>query len=153
MTDDLDQLPESRAWRRQWEPWLNADAYLSEHLSVTTARLFVDLMMPELIEVGGCAIRTSSYEPANFEGWWSHVAGNVIAIEVVLHGEHVALARRAALPRSAVRDDGHRRLRANRGPAQRAGVAHGFVASWTSWLEGSLVGDPSVAVLRAGAQR
>lgn len=82
---DPNDLPAFRAWRTQYEPELNAASYLSEHLTVTTARLFADVIIPELVEVRGCVILKSRYEPENFEEWWSHQGGDKVAVEGIIN--------------------------------------------------------------------
>lgn len=90
MTDfDSEDIPSFRAWRSQFRPPPDAAAYLAEHLNVTAAALFSELMCPDLTFVRGCVILTSRYRKDNFEQWWAQEDGNVSAIEAVVNHVHL----------------------------------------------------------------
>lgn len=82
-------LPAFRAWSERYEPRPDAAAYLSEHLSVTAARLFADVMLPELVMVQGCVILKSRYAAETFADWWTREQGDVQAVQRALNRLHL----------------------------------------------------------------
>lgn len=86
---DPNELPAFRMWSEQYEPRPDGAAYLSDHLSVASARLFADVMVPEFVAVQGCVILKSRYEPENFAEWWSREQGDVTAVERALNHLHL----------------------------------------------------------------
>jgi len=86
---DSHDLPAFRVWREEFQPPPDGNAYLAEHLSVTAATLFAELMSPDLVLVQGCVILGARYTPDNFEQWWSSEEGNVASIERALNHLHL----------------------------------------------------------------
>lgn len=90
MTDfDINNLPEFRSWRARFQPPPDERAFLSEHLSVTTALLFSEILVPDFTLVRGCVIVRSHFSPANFEQWWSSQSGESTSIERAINRIHL----------------------------------------------------------------
>lgn len=83
------ELPAFDAWRQSFDPAPDSLSYLSEHLTLTAAVLFADLMLPDLVEVRGCVLRRAAYDPAVFDEWWATEKGQVAAIERVINHLHL----------------------------------------------------------------
>lgn len=88
----------------------DADAYLAEHLSITSATFFAELMAPDLVFVRGCVVLKARYEPANFEEWWVKEEAKPAWIERALNHLHlwdlfepVGVVEERALERLAAR--------------------------------------------------
>lgn len=45
---------------------------------------------PAFVEVRGCVLLTSHYDPANFEQWWNATQGNHRQIEAVINHIHLS---------------------------------------------------------------
>lgn len=84
-----DQLPEFRTWSEQFEPPADTSAYLAREVSITAATILSELFFPELVNVRGCVLLSSSYESSNFEDWWQQMAGDQAAVERVLNHLHL----------------------------------------------------------------
>lgn len=82
-------LPAFQSWSRSYQPPADANAYLGEHLSVTTASLFTELLFPRMVLVRGCVILASRYEPENFERWWASTGGDHSAVERAINHIHL----------------------------------------------------------------
>lgn len=82
-------LPGFAAWQREFVPEPDERGYLSTHVSLTSAVLFSELMVPRFIRVRGCVIDSSRYDADNFEHWWSHEGGNIAAVERMINHFHL----------------------------------------------------------------
>lgn len=86
---DPHDLPDFRSWSARFSPPADAHAYLSEHLSITAASLFADLLFPELVIVRDCVLIASHYEPVNFDEWWTRTGGDKRAVERAINHLHL----------------------------------------------------------------
>ncbi len=86
---DLNDLPDYRAWRANYDPKPGIDAYLSEHLSVTAAAFLAQLLAPEFKLVRDCVLVSQRFDQANFDEWWERQKGDVPAIESVVNHLHL----------------------------------------------------------------
>jgi hypothetical protein len=82
-------LPAFQEWSQNFQPPADVGAYLGEHLSVTTASLFTELLFPHMVLVRNCVILASRYEPENFERWWASTGGDHNAVERALNHIHL----------------------------------------------------------------
>jgi hypothetical protein len=86
-------LPAFQEWSRGFQPHADERAYLGEHLSVTTASLFAELLFPDMVLVRDSVMLASRYQPSNFENWWTSTGGDQSAVERALNRIHLQARR------------------------------------------------------------
>jgi len=83
------ELPAFRNWRANFEPQPDAHAYLAQHLDVTTATLFCELLLPDLVLIRDCVLVAGRFEPSNFEEWWALPNANSETVERAINHLHL----------------------------------------------------------------
>lgn len=78
-----------RSWSCSFNPNADVMAYLEKHLNVTSACIFMSIIIPKFIEVQGCVILQRNYDPETFKQWWESENKNTLTIEAAINRMHL----------------------------------------------------------------
>lgn len=78
---DPEQLPEFRAWAYSVAPPARPFSYMSEHLTTTTASIFLSMVFPKFTVKDGCILVDCLTSDESFQQWRDHLGGDHALIE------------------------------------------------------------------------
>lgn len=89
--DRLDpvDLPEVKNWRNSFAGTPGLFDFISQRISLTVALVVGEVLWARYIEIRGCVLLKNRFDAESFEQWWTHLDGDIRAIEQVINHLHL----------------------------------------------------------------